>query len=245
MLTQMDRTTILQGLPTNSMPDALSQNPSPPSVETMQNQLIGFRNKGNVLRMIDEEINTMSEDSDNSSDNTSRRAVITEQLKEIFGQDEYEYYELSTFNTLSLHHNLNYSYNERDDRFRLRCSPSFHGKRETSSVRLKKPMTIDGSNYEYGDCLLFFSMGLRQLVVLKMMRKIIDFGHDNNMAEFIFLRSREIFEEISSTFTLLLGKDTECRIRIVDVSEIERQEQLCNVGGGIVIVNHLCWSNIF
>lgn len=145
------------------------------------------------------------------------------------------------FNTLSLKHD-----GLRDCRNRLRCSPMFHGNQKYSAVQLRTPLQRGSYSYSYGQCLLFFSMGLEELVVLRLMKRLSD-SLIEEKADYAFLIDPEkpIFAEVRSTYTMLLGTPDETSIQVVHVDDILQQEQLCDIGRGIFVVNHSCHGNIF
>ena len=185
----------------------------------------GKRNWGKLIEVVESEVN-----SPHQMDACQR---FEDRYKNV--PCDWKHFEVCVYNTLSLHTD------SKDCRNRLRCCPHFHGRPEYSCIQLKSPIRKNGVNYRYGYCLLFFSVALEDLVLVRLLREI-----DNSVdSEYDYLDTREVFGFIQTHYTILRGDQTGSLIREVNTNDILRQEQFCEVGNDLVLVNHYCHGNIF
>ena len=161
---------------------------------------------------------------------------VEKELQIYLGVPDLTTLEAKTYNTLCIKGQSS------DCRTRLRCAKCFHGRTEVSGLRLKRPISVNGNEYLYGQCMLFVSIGMQELVVIKMMRKVTA---NDIQQRYSFLSSRDIFKKIVRLYTCL-NADPACTvITVVDAEQVFRQEQFCIMGQGLMCVNHFCWSNVY
>ena len=189
-----------------------------------KNQFIGPRSVKSVTKALEE---LMEPDLFHSAASAVETYLNVHQLDTL---------ECTTYNTLCVKGDSS------DCRFRLRSAKCFHGRLEVSGMKLCNPKVVNDETYLYGRCLLFMSVGFHQLVIAKMMREV---KIDQQQSEFPFLTSREIFTKIMKLYTCLNADIDSSKVLVININDVAKQEQFCDVLEGITLVNHFCWSNIY
>ena len=183
----------------------------------------GKRHGGALIDIVDCEIDALYQD------------AVSDCLDSRYGRDAWKNFNTVVYNTLSLGRDPS------DCRNRLRCCPLFHGRTEYSCIQLKSPLWNNGQRYRFGYSLLFFSIAMEDLLVVRLLREV-DMSVD---IDYEFLNSRMVFREITKHYTVLCGDEKGNYVCVVNSDDVLRQEQLCDVGAGLVLVNDFCHGNVF
>ena len=175
----------------------------------------------------------------NAFNNTLTETHIQGLLTEILGATDLNQLHARCFNTLDI------DSEHKDCRYRLRCASSFHQREQRSGLSLSESKMVDGNFYLYGECMLFLTVGVMDLVICRMYKTIsLEIGcEDGNLNK--YFEKREVFDSIFKNYALLSGNHGSSKVFVVSVDDVRRQEQLLRVNNDIVLVNHFCHSNIF
>ena len=135
-----------------------------------------------------------------------------------------------------------------DSRHHLVACKNYYHQQRFSDVKLFDPIVTTTSRLkcQYAKCILFVLIGQVKYVVAKIF-PFADLEDDHHHAQSMF-RDSDIGAVIMNHYTLLrtINEDEfdDC-IQVLDLSDIERQEQLIYLDNHLILVNHFFWSNVF
>lgn len=193
---------------------------------TSVKRFCGETKSGSVIRILH----------DSFSDSDTRSLILDALVERLGASQVYESH-ARCFNTFDIESK------NKDSRYRLRCASRFHNREQRSGLSVSEAIVEDDGLYVYGECMLFLTIGVTDMVICRMY-KSINVEIENELSA-KYIRDRIVFDSIMRNYSLLLGRQQLSKLFVIPADDVRRQEQLLRVNDDIVIVNHFCHSNVF